>query len=201
MRTKMIIVSALLNVCFSHAHSQNDSIHATRKWGAFGELDVPIAVLTGGISINGGVRYENSRLSLGYEHFNAPAKKFSGTPDGFKMRVDYIFAMNFDYFFSKNKNGKGFYSRFMYHNKSQFVENIKTRDSKTLYSELVGVEIGYVWKLYRGLYIAPRIGTLYYLKSPQGKENNPVLIGDAYYDNTRHKIWDTYYSFVAGYTF
>ncbi|MCE5332793.1 MAG: hypothetical protein LLF95_11730 [Bacteroidales bacterium] len=201
MKTKMMIINALLIVSFLHAYSQNESIHPTRKWRAFCEFDVPITVLTGGISMNSGIRYENYRLSLGYEHFDAPSKEFSGTPDGFKMRVDYIFALNLDYFFSKTKESKGLYSRFMYHTKSQFVENIETQDSKILYSQLVGAEIGYVWKFYRGLYIAHRLGALYYLQSPQGKGNNPLLIGNAYYDNPRHKVWDTYYSFVVGYTF
>ena len=201
MKTKMIIVLAILFASFSNVQSQNDSIRTPRKWGAFGEFDLPITVFTGGISMNVGVSYENYRFSLGYEHFNAPSKEFSGTPDGFKMRVDYIYALNFDYFFSKSKEPKGLYSRLMYHNKSQYVENIETHDSKILYSQLAGLEIGYVWKLYKGLYITPRIGALYYLESPQGKDNNPVLIGNAYYDNPRHKVWDTYYSLIVGYSF
>jgi hypothetical protein len=31
------------------------------------------------------------------------------------------------------------------------------------------------------------------LKSPQGSGNKPVLIGDREYDNSRHKVFDTYF--------
>lgn len=50
-----------------------------------------------------------------------------------------------------------------------------------------------MWKIYRGLYVAPRVGALYYLKSPQGSANKPVMIGDRRYDNDRHKVFDTYF--------
>ena len=56
-----------------------------------------------------------------------------------------------------------------------------------------GLELGYVWKIYRGLYVAPRIGALYYFKSPQGSDNQPIQIGDRKYDNSRHKVFDTYF--------
>jgi hypothetical protein len=38
----------------------------------------------------------------------------------------------------------------------------------------------------------PRLGALYYLKSPQGSANKPIQIGDRTYDNGRHKVFDTY---------
>jgi len=201
MNTKLMIVMALIIISVTQVYSQKDSTSNNRNCKLFVEFDVPITVLTGGISANAGIRHNNYRLSLGYEHFKAPSKQFSGTPDGFNMRVNYIFALNFDYFYAKSKIDKGLYSRLMYHNKSQFVENKASLDSKILYSQLVGLELGYVWKFFHGLYVAPRAGALYYLKSPQGKDNNPVLIGDAYYDNKRHKVWDTYYSFMLGYSF
>jgi hypothetical protein len=196
-----MIVMALIIISVTQVYSQKDSVSGFRNCKIFVEFDVPIAILTGGISTNVGIQHKNYRLSLGYEHFNAPSKEFSGTPDGFKMKVNYIYALNFDYFYTKSKSDKGLYSRLMYHNKSQFVENKTTLDSKILYSQLIGLELGYVWKFFKGLYVAPRAGALYYLKSPQGKNNNPVLIGDTYYDNKRHKVWDTYYSFMLGYSF
>jgi hypothetical protein len=56
----------------------------------------------------------------------------------------------------------------------------------------LGMELGYVWKVYKGLYVAPRVGALYYVKKPQ-PGNQPVTVGDRTYDNSRHKNWDTYY--------
>ncbi len=44
-----------------------------------------------------------------------------------------------------------------------------------------------------GLYVAPHVGALYYVKSPQGASNDPILIGDREYDNDRHKVFDTYF--------
>lgn len=81
----------------------------------------------------------------------------------------------------------------MFHIKQQGVTNVATGDHKDLNSLAAGLELGYVWKLYRGLYVAPRIGALYYVKSPQGPENQPVRIGDRLYDNDRHKVFDTYF--------
>lgn len=197
---KITIHIVLLTVFFSNLYSQNDSNKCDKNIDFYSEVDVPILVLTGGIAANAGINYKNYRMSIGYEQFNAPSKEFSGTPDGFKMRVDYIYAINFDYVFSKNKEENGAYTRIMYHNKKQYVENIATHDYKNLYSQLVGLEVGYIWKFYKGFYLAPRVGAMYYIKKPQGKENNPVLIGDVFYDNKRHKILDTYYSFMLGYT-
>ena len=56
----------------------------------------------------------------------------------------------------------------------------------------LGLELGYVWKIYEGLYVAPRIGALAYLKHPQ-PGNRPVAVGDREYDNDRHHDWDTYF--------
>jgi hypothetical protein len=52
-----------------------------------------------------------------------------------------------------------------------------------------GLELGYVWK---GLYVAPRVGALYYIDKPQS-DNAPIQVGDRTYDNSRHKDWDTYF--------
>jgi hypothetical protein len=117
---------------------------------------------------------------------------FSGKPDGFDLTIEYIYSAHYSYFWS-GKTDKGLYTRIMYHNKKQIVTEKISGISKNLYSDLIGLELGYVWYLYKGFYINPRIGALYYLKSPQGKDNNPVLIGNSLYNNDRHKTWDTYF--------
>ena len=81
----------------------------------------------------------------------------------------------------------------MYHNKMQIVTEKSSGISKKLNSDLLGMEIGYVWYVYKGFYLTPRLGALYYIKSPQGRSNKPVQIGNSLYDNDRHKIWDTYF--------
>ena len=205
MKIKIIFVSVFLFTLFSFAQNSqkpSDKMQSSRL-KMFTEIDAPILVFTGGIATNIRISYKNYRLSAGFSHFNAPSKTFSGVPDGFKLRVDYILALNFDYFLLHNKTYDGLYIRFMYHNKRQFVQNKESGASKLLYSQLAGFEVGYTWKIYYGLFIAPRIGALYYMKSPQGDENKPVLIGDSYYDNKRHKVWDTYFipTLSIGYSF
>lgn len=69
----------------------------------------------------------------------------------------------------------------LFHIKQQGVTNDNTGDHRNLNSLATGLELGYVWKLYRGLYIAARIGALYYLKSPQASDNKPIRIGDRDY--------------------
>jgi hypothetical protein len=81
----------------------------------------------------------------------------------------------------------------MFHIKQQGVTNDGTGDHKDLNSLATGLELGYLWKVYKGLYVAPRVGALYYVKKPQGSDDAPVMIGDRTYDNARHKDWDTYF--------
>ena len=108
------------------------------------------------------------------------------------MRANYIVGINASYFIGQ-RTDKGFYVQAMFHIKQQGVTNDATGDHRDLNALASGIELGYVWKIYNGLYVAPRIGALYYLKSPQGPDNNPIRIGDRDYDNDRHKVFDTYF--------
>jgi hypothetical protein len=161
------------------------------SWKLFLEIDMGLLAFSGGYSNFFGVRKGPHSFELAYEHFPSP-EAFGGTPDGFNLTVEYIYGIHYSYFWN-GKSDKGFYTRFMYQNKKQVVTEESSNISRSLYSNLVGAELGYVWYFYKGLYLAPRIGALYYLQSPQGKDNAPVLVGDSYYDNDRHKTWDTYY--------
>jgi hypothetical protein len=73
--------------------------------------------------------------------------------------------------------------------------------SVALYSQLLGPELGYEWNFFQGLYIAPRIGALYYLQSPQGSSHDPVLVGGSQYDNPKHRLFDLYYTLLIGWNF
>lgn len=78
----------------------------------------------------------------------------------------------------------------MFHIKQQGVTNNENGAHGDLDSLAAGLELGYVWKVYQGLYVAPRVGAraLYYLKRPQGAANDPVIIGGKGYDNERHQV-------------
>jgi hypothetical protein len=170
----------------------SDSLTAPKKqWKVFTELDLGLLAMSGGVGSYSGVRKGPHSLEVGFQQFKSNAS-LGGTPDGFDLKVDYIYSVHYSYFWN-GKTDKGFFTRVMYHNKKQVVTEKSSGISKNLYSDLVGVELGYVFNLYKGLYITPRLGALYYLKSPQGKGNNPVLVGNSSYDNGRHKNWDTYF--------
>ena len=51
----------------------------------------------------------------------------------------------------------------MFHIKQQGVTNEATGDHRDLDSLAAGLEVGYVWKFWKGLYVAPRVGALYYV--------------------------------------
>ena len=108
------------------------------------------------------------------------------------MRANYIVGFTASYFIAQSSD-KGLYVQAMFHIKQQGVTNLANGAHRDLDSLAAGLELGYVWKLYRGLYVAPRVGALYYVKKPQGSGNKPVLIGGRAYDNDRHKNFDTYF--------
>jgi len=169
-----------------------DSLAAPKKqWKVFTELDLGLLAMSGGIGSYSGLRKGPHSFEVGFQQFKSNAS-LGGTPDGFDLKVDYIYSVQYSYFWN-GKTDKGLFTRVMYHNKKQIVTEKNSGISKNLYSDLVGVELGYVFNLYKGLYITPRLGALYYLKSPQGKGNNPVEVGNSLYDNGRHKNWDTYF--------
>jgi hypothetical protein len=162
------------------------------RLGAHAELDLgTLIALRQAAAFSGGVVWGPFRAGMSYATFLSNSS-FGGTPDGFTMRANYIVGINASYFIAQSTDD-GLYVQAMFHIKQQGVTNDATGDHKDLNSLAAGLELGYVWKIYQGLYVAPRIGALYYVKSPQGSENRPVAIGDREYDNSRHKVFDTYY--------
>jgi len=162
------------------------------RLGAHFELDVGVLLaLRQSAAFAGGVVYGPFRASLSYATFLSNSS-FGGVPDGFTLRANYILGFNAAYFIGQSTD-EGLYVQAMFQIKQQGVTNIDTGDHKDLNSVLTGLELGFVWKVYQGLYIAPRVGALYYVKSPQGPNNDPIIIGDRAYDNDRHKVFDTYF--------
>lgn len=165
---------------------------APYRLGAHAEIDVGILLaMKQGAAFAGGVVWGPFRAGLSYATFLSNPS-FGGVPDGFSMRVNYIVGVNASYFVGR-RSDEGLYVQAMLHIKQQGVTNEATGAHKDLDSVATGLELGYVWKVYRGLYVAPRVGALYYVKSPQGPRNEPVRVGDREYDNDRHKTWDTYF--------
>lgn len=166
---------------------------ASDAWqlGAYAELDLGILIfLRQGTAIAGGVKYGPFRAGLSYASFlSNPA--LGGVPKGFDLRVNHLIGLNLAYFIAQDSDD-GFYVQAMFHIKQQGVTNKATGAHVDLDSLALGLELGYVWKVYKGLYVAPRVGALYYVKTPQ-PGNDPVMVGDRTYDNERHKHWDTYY--------
>lgn len=161
------------------------------RLGAHFEADLGLmAIMPQSAGLAGGVVWGPFRAGLSYATFKSNSS-FGGTPEGFTMRVNYIVGIDASYFVGRSTDD-GFYVQGMFHIKQQGVTNDGTGDHKDLNSLATGLELGYLWKVYKGLYVAPRVGALYYVKKPQ-PGNNPVQIGDRTYDNPRHKDWDTYF--------
>jgi hypothetical protein len=161
------------------------------RLGAHAEVDLGIlAFLKQGTAIAGGVTYGPFRAGLSYASFLSNAS-LGGVPEGFDLRVNYVIGINAAYFIAQNTN-RGLYLQAMFHIKEQGVTNKATGAHVDLDSLALGLELGYVLNLYKGLYVAPRVGALYYVKNPQ-PGNQPVMVGDRTYDNSRHKDWDTYF--------
>ncbi len=159
--------------------------------GAHAEVDLGLlAFLRQGTAIAGGVTYGPFRAGVSYASFLSNAS-LGGVPDGFDLRVNYLVGINAAYFIGQ-KSDRGLYVQAMFHIKQQGVTNQNTGAHVDLDSLAAGLELGYVWKVYKGLYVAPRVGALYYITKPQ-PGNEPVQVGDRMYDNDRHKNWDTYF--------
>jgi hypothetical protein len=162
------------------------------RLGAHLDVDVGLmAVMKQSAGLSGGVVWGPFRAGMSYATFLSN-NSFGGTPAGFDMRVNYIIGFNASYFIAR-RSDDGLYVQAMFHVKQQGVTNQATGAHRDLDSLAAGLEVGYLWKFYRGLYVAPRVGALYYVKSPQGSGNAPIQIGDRAYDNGRHKVWDTYF--------
>jgi len=161
------------------------------RLGAHAEVDLGIlAFLKQGTAIAGGATYGPFRAGLSYASFLSNAS-LGGVPEGFDLRVNYVIGINAAYFIAQDTD-RGFYVQPMLHIKQQGVTNQANGAHVDLSSVALGLELGYVWKIYEGLYVAPRVGALYYLKSPQ-PGNGPIDVGGRSYDNDRHKNWDTYF--------
>lgn len=185
--TRTALLLALSFLALAAAPARADEPHL----GAHAELDVgTLIALKQAAAFSGGVVYGPFRAGMSYATFLSNGS-FGGTPDGFQMRVNYIVGFNAAYFIGQ-KSDKGLYVQAMLHLKQQGVTNEDTGDHEDLDSVAAGLELGYVWKVYKGLYVAPRVGALYYVKKPQ-PGNDPVQIGDRMYDNSRHKNFDTYF--------
>lgn len=160
--------------------------------GAHAEADLGILIaLSQGTGVAAGVVWGPFRAGMSYASFLSN-KNFGGTPEGFTLRANYIVGFNVSYFIARSTDD-GLYLQGMFHIKQQGVTNEETGSHKDLDSLAAGLELGYVWKVYKGLYVCPRVGALYYLESPQGPDNKPIKVGDRQYDNNRHKHFDTYY--------
>ena len=161
------------------------------RLGAYAEVDLGIlAFLDQGTAIAGGVTYGPFRAGLSYASFLSNPS-LGGVPDGFDLRVNRLIGINLAYFIGQATDS-GLYVQAMFHIKEQGVTNTASGAHVDLDSLAAGAEVGYVWKFFEGLYVAPRIGALYYVKTPQ-PGNAPVAVGDRLYDNDRHQSWDTYF--------
>lgn len=172
----------------------------TATGAAHAEVDVGIlAFLKQGTAIAGGVTYGPFRAGLSYASFLSNPS-LGGVPDGFDLRVNSLIGINAAYFIAQDTD-RSFYVQAMFHIKQQGVTNKASGAHKDLDSLALGLELGYVWKFYKGAYLAPRVGALYYVKSPQ-PGGKPIAVGDRMYDNGRRKQWDTYYipTLSAGYS-
>lgn len=193
--TKLLTATILLSLSTAQADTPPEAqaqVQVERPHlGAYASLDVGVlAALKQGASFGGGVVYGPFRAGLNYTTFLSNAS-LGGVPDGFDLRVNYLVGANVAYFIGQTSD-KGLYVQGMLHVKQQGVTNQATGDHVDLDSVAVGVELGYVWKFYKGAYVAPRIGALYYVDKPQ-PGNRPVQVGDKMYDNGRHHDWDTYF--------
>jgi len=163
----------------------------SHRLGAYADIDAGLMLaMKQSAGLAGGVVWGPFRAGLSYATFLSN-NAFGGVPDGFSMRVNHIVGFNAAYFIGRHTDD-GLYAQAMFHVKQQGVTNRATGDHRDLDSLAAGLELGYLWKIWRGLYVAPRVGALYYLKTPQ-PDNAPVVIGDRAYDNGRHKTWDTYF--------
>jgi hypothetical protein len=190
---QVVAVAAALTSLSAHAAAQETKAPAAKPYhlGAHAELDVgALIALKQGAAFAGGVVYGPFRAGMSYATFLSN-KSFGGTPDGFTMRANYIVGLNASYFIARSTDD-GLYVQGMFHIKQQGVTNTENGAHVDLNSLAAGLELGYVWKVYQGLYVAPRIGALYYLKKPQGAGSHPVDVGGKPYDNDRHKNFDTY---------
>lgn len=170
------------------------------QFGGFFEGDVGVLLMAGGVGLFAGPSYGPFRSGVGYYRFESPYRELSGAPEGFELSVRHIVALDLTWHFLEDRI-EGPYARVMGQWKQQRVENRDDGTRKHLESVLLGPELGWAWRVHHGLYLAPRLGALYYLKRPQGPDNRPVAVGGKSYDNERHRHWDLFATLGAGYAF
>lgn len=168
--------------------------------GGFVEDDVGVLLMAGGVGLFAGPSYGPFRAGVGYYRFDSPYRKLSGAPEGFELSVRHIVSVDATWHILEDRV-EGPYVRLMGQWKRQRVENLDNGARKHLDSVLLGPELGWAWRVHSGLYLAPRLGALYYLKRPQGPDNAPVQVGGKPYDNERHHYWDLFATLGAGYAF
>ncbi len=192
----LVVLCSALAARAAHADDNDDASPPAApapgyRLGAHAEVDAGIlAFLKQGTAIGGGVTYGPFRAGLSYASFLSNPS-LGGVPEGFDLRVNYLLGINAAYFIGQ-RTDRGLYVQAMLHIKQQGVTDRATGAHVDLDSVAAGLELGYVWKVYRGLYVAPRVGALYYVDKPQ-PGNEPVQVGDRMYDNSRHHDWDTYF--------
>ena len=151
---------------------------APYRLGAHVEADAGLMmVMKQSAGLAGGVVWGPFRAGVSYATFLSNAS-FGGAPDGFALRVNYIVGFNASYFIGR-RSDDGLYVQAMFHVKQQGITNQATGDHKDLDSLAAGLEIGYVWKVFHCLYVAPRVGALYYVQSPQGRTTRPFRLAIA----------------------
>jgi hypothetical protein len=189
---RSLLATVLPALLASPALAQTATTEPTYRLGAYADVDAGLmAAMKQAAGLSGGVVWGPFRAGLSYSTFLSNSA-FGGVPEGFSMRVNYLIGINASYFIAK-RTDEGLYVQAMFHIKQQGVTNQATGAHRDLDSLAAGLELGYLWKIWKGLYVAPRVGALYYLKRPQGANNEPIQIGDRAYDNGRHKVWDTYF--------
>jgi hypothetical protein len=160
------------------------------RWRGFLEADLGVLLMSGGTGLFAGPAYGPFRAAVGFYRFDSPSKALGGVPDGFELKVNWLLSVDAAYFIAQDGVG-GPYVRVAYQEKEQRVLNLSNGARTFLRSRLAGPEVGYVWNFGSGFYVAPRLGGLYYLRSPQ-PGGAPILVGGRSYDNERHKRWDLF---------
>jgi hypothetical protein len=204
--TTLLTIAITTFVVLSTAKANEHSVASvpattTRStWGGFLEYDLGVLAMSGGVGLFGGPTYGPLRAGLGFYRFDSPYRALSGAPKGFELKVNYIISADVSWHFL-HRAIRGPYVRVMSHLKQQQVENRDNGVRRKLDSLLIGPEIGWTFLVYRGLYLAPRLGALYYVKSPQGSDGAPVDVGGKLYDNDNHTVFDLFATAGIGYAF
>ncbi len=181
------------------AQRAESSVTSGRDKEAFVAVDAGLmAFIFPGVGVSVGASRGPWQGAVGFYRFES-SPGFGGFDDEFRLFVDYIGLVQASYFVN-GRRAEGIYLRAAYQAKQQTVRLKSNGAEKALTSHLVGPEVGYRLKFYRGFFVIPRVGVLYYVKSPQpGRE--PVQVGGAAYDNPSHKWVDAYFTFDLGFAF